>query len=104
MDLLGVGAVGLVAIEWLALGWLSGVDWPATPPAFWAARWALRLLVGSFLVALAQLVLASVGLGVASIPGVLAAAAVGAGGLRTVCRNGRCRRTPMPKQTAMDTR
>jgi hypothetical protein len=84
MDLLGVGALGLVAIEWLALGWLSGIDWPPELPAFWAPRWAIRLLVGSCLVGLAQLVLASIGLGIASIPLVLATAAVGAGALRLI--------------------
>jgi hypothetical protein len=83
MDLLGIGALGLVTIEWLALGWLSGVGWPRhEQPAFWAPRWAMRLLVGSFLVALAQLVLASIGVGIANIPLVLAAAAVGASALR----------------------
>ena len=28
MDLLGLGALCLVAAEWLALGWLSSVNWP----------------------------------------------------------------------------
>src|SRR5438552_2862741 len=28
MDLAGLGALGLVAAEWLALGWLSGVAFP----------------------------------------------------------------------------
>src|SRR6266851_7261065 len=92
MDPLDVGAVGLVAIEWLALGWLSGVDWPAEQPVFWAPRWALRLLVGSVLVTVAQLVLAEIGLGIGSIAVVLGIAAVGAGGLRTLYRNGRCQK------------
>ena len=55
MDILGVAALGLVAIEWLALGWLSGIGWPSQQHVFWAPRWALRLLVGAFLIALAQI-------------------------------------------------
>ncbi len=82
VDLLGVGALGVVAIEWLVLGWLSGLDWRPAQLAFWAPRWALRLLVGSCLVSLAQLVLASIGLGIANIPVVLVAAGVGAAALR----------------------
>ena len=82
MDILGVGALGLVALEWLALGWLSGVGWPSQQHVFWAPRWALRLLVGAFLVALAQLVLASMGVGIGSIPLVLVVAAIGGTGLR----------------------
>jgi hypothetical protein len=82
MDLLGVGALGLVAIEWMVLGWLSGVGWPHDQPVFWAPRWALRLLVGSFLICLAQLVLAAIGLGIGSIPLVLATAGVGAAAVR----------------------
>ena len=88
MDGLGLGALGLVAAEWLLLGWLSGVDWPPSANSgapFWAARWALRLLVGSLLTGLAQLVLALLGLGFANIPLVLASASVGAVALRLVC-------------------
>jgi hypothetical protein len=101
MDLLGVGALGLVAIEWMALGWLSGVDWPAEQSVFWAPRWALRLLVGSFLVALAQLVLAFIGLGIGSVPLVLASAALGAAALgvaRLLTRRtgDRCEDAPAP--------
>jgi hypothetical protein len=84
MDALGLAALALITLEWMALGWLSGVDWPREPMAFWAPRWALRLLVGSFLGGLAQLVLALVGLGFGGIPLVLAVAAVGAGALRLV--------------------
>ena len=82
MDLLGVGALGLVAVEWLALGWLSGVDWPRERAAFWAPRWSLRLLVGSFLVGLVQLALASIGVGFANIALVLGVATIAAGALR----------------------
>src|SRR5438105_8670459 len=82
MDLLGVGALGVVAVEWLALGWLSGVDWPRERAAFWAPRWSLRLLVGSFLVGLVQLALASIGVGFANIPLVLGVAMIAAGALR----------------------
>ena len=81
MDLAGLGALGLVALEWLALGWLSGVAFPGPPSA---VNWALRLLVGGVLVSLAQLGLALVGIGFASLAPVLALAAVGAGGLRVV--------------------
>src|SRR5438105_14441353 len=71
MDLL---ALGLVAVEWLAVGYLSGVSWPG--PAFWAPRWSLWLLSGAFLVGLSQLLLAVVGIGFGSVPLVLALAAV----------------------------
>jgi len=95
MDILGVGALGLVAIEWLALGWLSGVAWPTEQAVFWAPRWALRVLVGGFLVALAQLALAWIGLGIGSIPIVLAVAAVGAAGLRGAFGGSSGERKPM---------
>jgi hypothetical protein len=96
VDILGVGALGLVAIEWLALGWLSGVAWPSEEAAFWAPRWALRLLVGAILVALAQLILSFVGVGFGAIPAVLGVAALGALGLRAVCSGGRWEQKPMP--------
>ncbi len=86
MDPLGLGALGLVTAEWLAVGWLSSVEWPASPPAFWAPRWALRGLVGAGLVAVAQLALALVGVGFASLPLVLVVAAVGAGTTRLMRR------------------
>jgi hypothetical protein len=83
LDVLGLGALALVAAEWLALGWLSGVSFPIAngPSAHhrWseqAAGWALRLLVGAFLVGLAQLLLALVGVGFSFIPGVLLLAAI----------------------------
>jgi hypothetical protein len=86
MDLLGLGALCVVAAEWLGLGWLSGVRWPPSSASsarpFWAATWALRLLVGSFFTALAQLVLATIGLGFGTLPLALVTAALGAGALR----------------------
>jgi hypothetical protein len=86
VDGLGLGALCIVAAEWLGLGWLSGVDWPDAGAAgtFWAPRWALRLLVGSCLTAFAQLGLALLGPGFANIPMAIACAAVGAGALRLV--------------------
>jgi len=112
MDPLGLAALGLVALDWLALGWLSGLAWPAPSPpgrvslpghvspsgpsalprpdgqvaapraAAMAATWALRLLVGAFLVAYAQLLLALAGVGFGTTALVLLAAAVLALGLR----------------------
>lgn len=104
MDLLGLGALAQVAVEWLALGTLSGVAWPraADMATFWAARWALRLLVGAVLVAGAQLSLALVGVGFASIPLVLIVGALFAGGLRLVCRVPRI--DSSPNAIDMDTR
>src|SRR5262249_55819648 len=69
MELIGLGAWALVAAEWLAVGWLSGLSWPGD--AFWAPRWALWLLSGAFLIGLAQLLLALVGIGFSSVPLVL---------------------------------
>jgi hypothetical protein len=81
-DLLGIGALALLAAEWLALGWLSRISFPnAAGQNQWseqAAVWALRLLVGAFLVALAQLLLALSGAGFARLPAVLLLAAAGA--------------------------
>jgi hypothetical protein len=82
VDLLGLGALLLVSVEWLALGWLSGVRFSPSGPAGVAANVALRVLVGACLVAVAQLVLALVGVGIGSIPVVLVVAALGATGLR----------------------
>src|SRR5438132_472427 len=56
MDVFGLAALGLVAAEWLALGAVSGVDWPSSVPTLWAARWGLRLLVGAGLIGVAPLV------------------------------------------------
>jgi len=95
VDWLGLGALCLVAAEWLLLGWLSGVGWPSSSASpggsFWAARWALRLLVGSVLTACAQLMLAAVGPGFAAIPLVLVMAALGAVALRLILRFGQPR-------------
>jgi hypothetical protein len=74
MELVGLGAWALVAAEWLAVGCLSGLSWPGD--AFWAPRWALWLLSGAFLVGLAQLLLALVGIGFSSVPLVLVVAAI----------------------------
>src|ERR1700712_3825071 len=81
---LGLAALGLVTAEWLALGMLSGVGWGAGEAGFWAARWALRLLVGAVLVAVAQLGLALAGVGFGSIPLVLIGAACLAGAVRLI--------------------
>jgi hypothetical protein len=97
LDPLGVLALVGVAAEWLALGWLSGVGWPGG--AAWGARWALRLLVGAFLIGLTQLLLALVGVGFASVPLVLLVAAVFAGALRLASEPG----AAMP-QVPFDTR
>ena len=74
MDLLGLLALALVAAEWLALGFLSGVTWPGL--TFWAPRWSLFLLSGAFLIGFAQLLLALIGIGFRSVPLVLIAAAL----------------------------
>jgi hypothetical protein len=100
MDEFGLAALGLVAAEWLALGALSGVSWPSSVPTLWAARWGLRLLVAAGLVGVAQLVLAGLGVGFASIPLVLACAAVAAGGLRLLGRGTACT-TDSPQPIAM---
>ena len=91
MDLAGLGALGAVALEWLALGWLSGAAWPGQPSV---ANWALRLLLGAVLVSLAELGLALVGVGFAGLGvlAVLAVAAAGAGALRLVGVGARCER------------
>ena len=97
MNLLGLGALGLVAVEWLALGTLSGVAWPSHQSTVWATRWGLRLLVGAALIAGVQLVLAQLGIGFGSIPLVLGCAAVGAGVLRLLGRDGVCQEDkPVP--------
>ena len=58
LDALWVLALVGVVAEWLALGWLTGVAGQAGSTG---ARWALRLLVGAFLIGLTQLLLALVG-------------------------------------------
>ncbi|MDQ3809313.1 MAG: hypothetical protein M3336_03390, partial [Chloroflexota bacterium] len=70
-------ALALVGLEWLALGRLSGISWPhAAAPAWPPASWALHVLVGAFLVGLAQLLLAALGIGFGSVAVVLLAAAL----------------------------
>jgi hypothetical protein len=82
VDLAGLGALVLVSGEWLALGWLSGLRFPQTDRHGEFANWALWVLVGAGLVALAQLALAAVGLGFSQIASVLVLAMLGAVGLR----------------------
>ncbi len=87
VDLVGVGALALVSVEWLALGWLSGVRFSqqlgCLPPLTAAvASGALRVLIGAGLVGLAQLVLALLGVGFGAVPAVLAIAALLALALR----------------------
>src|SRR5215472_16270298 len=82
VDFLGIGALALISVEWLALGWLSGVRFPQHTPGAEVANSGLRVLVGASLVALAQLVLALVGVGFSAVPAVLAVAAIAAVGLR----------------------
>jgi hypothetical protein len=87
MGFVGLSSLSLVALEWLALGWLSGLDWPSTAARSnraWPVRWALRVLVGAVLVATAELLLALVGVGFSSPPLVLAVAALAAVGLRVI--------------------
>src|ERR1051326_5232883 len=81
VDAAGLGAVCLVAGEFLALGWLSGISFPPSAHAH-VATWAARLLVGALLVGAAQLLLAAFGLGFRFIPVVLAGGAGGAPSLR----------------------
>ena len=83
VDAAGLGAVCLVAGEFLALGWLSGISFPPSAHAH-AATWAARLLVGALLVGAAQLLLATFGLGFRFIPVVLAVAAGAALAIRLV--------------------
>jgi hypothetical protein len=104
VDAAGLGALGVVAAEWLALGWLSGLSFPSAfaqvdLPAR-AATWAVRLLVGALLVAVAQLLLASVGLGFGVIPGVLAVAAAAAIAIRLLVRMGPVQGCPGDATTA----
>jgi hypothetical protein len=82
MELVGLSTWALVAAEWLAVGCLSGLSWPGD--AFWAPRWALWLLSGAFLIGLAQLLLALVGIGFGSVPLVLVVAAIAALVVRVV--------------------
>src|ERR1051326_1923033 len=83
VDAAGLGAVCLVAGEFLALGWLSGISFPPSAHAH-VATWAARLLVGALLVGAAQLLLAAFGLGFRFIPVVLAAGGRGRAPIRLV--------------------
>jgi len=83
-QLIGAGALAAISLEWLGLGWLSGIRFPGPGRAAASASWALRLLVGAWLVAIAQLLLALLGVGFGSLPLVLGLAAIGAILLRTV--------------------
>jgi hypothetical protein len=97
----------LVAAGWFALGWLSGIDWPISAQAFWAPRWALRLLVGAVLVATALLVLALLGVGFSLVPVGLAAAALLAAAIRLLhvlaSRRGSGRARPRAQAVAQST-
>src|SRR5262249_22643173 len=84
VDPLGMGALGVVSLEWLAIGWLSGVRFPRGGRQADAASWALRVLVGASLVAMAQLMLALAGFGFSWIPAPLLVAATGAVALRVI--------------------
>src|SRR5690242_12562320 len=81
MDGLGLAALAWVSAEWLALGWLSGVRYPEAPRP---VSWALRLLVGSCLVAFAQLALAMVGIGFGTIGVALLVAGLAALAVRAI--------------------
>ncbi|MBV9601838.1 MAG: hypothetical protein JOZ87_33960 [Chloroflexi bacterium] len=98
VDFPGVGALVLVSAEWLALGWLSGVRFPPSAQGATAANWALRVLVGASLVALAQLGLALVGIGIGSVALVLLSAGLGAAALRVAgsSRAGDCEAKLVP--------
>ncbi|HEY1298193.1 MAG TPA: hypothetical protein VGJ60_34370 [Chloroflexota bacterium] len=82
VDLFGVGALGVVSLEWLALGWLSGLRFPRGGRGAEAPSWAMRVLVGASLLAMAQLVLALAGFGFSWIPAPLLVATLGAVALR----------------------
>jgi hypothetical protein len=82
VDFVGLGALVLVSLEWLALGWLSGIRFAEHAPVADVASCALRLLIGASLVGLAELVLSLLGVGFSGIASVLAVAAVFAIGLR----------------------
>jgi hypothetical protein len=82
VDLVGLGALVLVSVEWLALGWLSGVRFAQHAGVAEAASCALRLLIGASLVGLAELFVALLGLGFSGVASVLAVAALFAIALR----------------------
>jgi hypothetical protein len=84
MDLYGVGALCLVTAEWAGLGWVSGIRWSARSAAPFAPRWALRVMVGAFVLVLAELLLALVGVPFASIAITLVVAALLALAIRAI--------------------
>jgi hypothetical protein len=81
---------------------LSGVAFPIAPAPRYLARlaaWSLRLLVGAFLVSLAQLLLAFSPLGFGALPLVLAVAGIGAVGIRLSLRNAATETCPTRLET-----
>ena len=88
IDLPGLAALGMSSLEWLALGWISGVSFPQ--PGATAANLALRVLVGASLIAITQLLLSLVGIGFGSIALVLVAAGLGATAIRLVRPDAGC--------------
>src|SRR5215510_16378174 len=85
MDWLGLAALGLVGIEFLLVGYLSGASWPG--PTLWAPRIALSVLAGAFLVAFAQLLLSLAGFGFSNAPLVLLLACLFAVVVRIIARS-----------------
>jgi hypothetical protein len=77
-----LAALGLVVVEWLALGWVSGIGWAGGAP--WGPAWALRLLVGAILTGFSMLLLAAAGLSFGQPLLVIAVAAVLAGATRVL--------------------
>lgn len=67
-------AVLATALEWAALGWLAGMEWPCEAP--FVVRWSLRLMGGAALLGFTLLVLGLVAIPLTLVPVVLAAAAV----------------------------
>ena len=94
IDLLGVAALGMTSLEWLALGWLSGVSFPQ--PGSTAANVALRVLVGGCLIAMTQLALALVGVGFSSIAIGLVTAGAAAIAIRLVRPDAGCQAKRVP--------
>ena len=94
IDLQGLAALGMTSLEWLVLGWLSGVTFPQ--PGAPAANLALRVLVGASLVAMTQLLLTLVGLGFGSIALVLVIAGIVATAIRLVRPDAGCQAKQVP--------
>jgi hypothetical protein len=104
VDVAGVAALGGVSLEWLLLGWLSGIRFPEPGRPAACASWALRLLVGAALVAAAQFALALVGVGFASIPLVLLVGAAAASFLRVSLRRAAATAPTHAKQVPVERR